>query len=233
MDTAYWLTRACWYLTLLLAILGILLSAQQVTVLNFLGEIPDFDEENAEAIVDHYLPLLVTGARHQANQPEAQSRKIYSGTSTPNKRMVFVWQCPIMFMSYSASLFLLGLTILVITPLIRLSENGWTGDATVRTKENGLCGKKPLTNFRWQLFIWALALHLLSSSSSVHSGSTITLISTLIPLSARTQRPNERLWTSIDPKFQGKRDCNVPTRLKGELIRSRLASIRPRIRCNL
>lgn len=139
---AYWLTRACWYLTLLLAVLGILLSAQQVTVLNFLGDIPAFDDDSAEETVDRYMPLLISGARHLTNQPEAQCRKGYPGPCRPNKRMMFVWQCPIMFMSYSASLFLAGLTVLVITPLIRLQENGWTGDATVSNTTKNCLGSK-------------------------------------------------------------------------------------------
>jgi hypothetical protein len=45
--------------------------------------------------------------------------------------MVFTWQCPVMFMSYSVCLFLLGLTMLVITPLIRYREQGWSGESTV------------------------------------------------------------------------------------------------------
>ena len=32
--------------------------------------------------------------------------------------MIFTWQCPIMFLSYSVLFFLAGLTILVCTPLI-------------------------------------------------------------------------------------------------------------------
>ena len=51
------------------------------------------------------------------------------GVWRPRLEIVFIWQCPIIFMSYSVCLFLAGLTILVCTPLIRGGE--WNTDANV------------------------------------------------------------------------------------------------------
>ena len=41
------------------------------------------------------------------------------GEWRPRWKMVFIWQCPAMFMSYSVCFFLAGLTLFVCTPLIR------------------------------------------------------------------------------------------------------------------
>lgn len=46
-------------------------------------------------------------------------------------KMVFTWQCPMMFMAYSVCAFLAGLTILVCTPLIR-REGAWNAGCNVR-----------------------------------------------------------------------------------------------------
>jgi hypothetical protein len=46
--------------------------------------------------------------------------------------MVFTWQCPLMFMSYSVCAFLAGLTVLVCTPLIQRS-GGWNAGCNVST----------------------------------------------------------------------------------------------------
>lgn len=51
------------------------------------------------------------------------------GEWKPRWKMMFIWQCPIMFMSYSVLFFLAGLTIFVCTPLIRW--NGWNTGSNV------------------------------------------------------------------------------------------------------
>jgi hypothetical protein len=107
-------------MSLILAILGILLSASEVTVLDLLGPLalppPSHAQalSNIDGIVDRYRPLLMspttasTTAQHYV----------------PRWKMVFTWQAPVMFMSYSVCAFLGGLTILVCTPFIR-HEREW------------------------------------------------------------------------------------------------------------
>ena len=114
------------------AILGILLSAQQAAVLHLLGNIPkDAALPESTVIVNRYLPLLITGSRRAVGLESGQEKIRTATPCEPRWHMVFTWQCPVMFMSYSVCTFLFGLTVLVITPLIHLREHGWTGQATV------------------------------------------------------------------------------------------------------
>lgn len=63
-----------------------------------------------------YYPLLLSPTNDAAGP-----------TYVPRKKMVLTWQAPVMFMSYSVCAFLVGLTILVITPLIRDARTWGTG----------------------------------------------------------------------------------------------------------
>ena len=118
-ESSYWLASALWYCCLVFSILGILLSAQQLAVLNMLPEVPrSTDSEHATNVVLMYLPLLLSRMKRP---PEiGEDRGIADvGVWRPKWKMVFTWQCPMMFMSYSVCLFLAGLTLVVCTPLIR------------------------------------------------------------------------------------------------------------------
>ncbi|USP81509.1 uncharacterized protein yc1106_08783 [Curvularia clavata] len=117
---AYWLTHGFWHMSLILAILGILLSASEVTVLDLLGPLTLPPPSHAQALstidgmVDRYRPLLLSPTT------SASGGQHY----VPRRKMVFTWQAPVMFMSYSVCAFLGGLTILVCTPFIR-HEREW------------------------------------------------------------------------------------------------------------
>lgn len=129
-SDAYWLAPALWHCSLVLSILGILLSAQQVAVLNLMGELPTRSTlPLATADVRRYLVLMLSEIGQQELERESQLRRNGLGVWKPRWKMVFVWQCPIMFMSYSVCLFLAGLTVLVCTPLIRGGD--WSTDANV------------------------------------------------------------------------------------------------------
>lgn len=111
----------------MLSILGILISAQQVAVLDLLGS-PQTPRTKTISVaryttnniknksplddVGRYLPLLLTEAHHG------------DGGWRPRWKMVFIWQCPIMFMGYAVCAYLAGLTIYVCTPLIRGNKVG-------------------------------------------------------------------------------------------------------------
>lgn len=117
----------------MLSILGILLSAQQMAVFHLLGEIPQSDSRIARAVVARYRPLLIecTIRNGSDKRKNRQSLETETPRFRPKRSMVFTWQCPMMFMSYSVCLFLLGLTLVVITPLIRIRERGWNGGVKV------------------------------------------------------------------------------------------------------
>ena len=110
-----------------------MLAAQQVTVLQVLGKPPltqqtvnsDYALEKAD--VRRFLPLIlreVVRPAESSSSRRAESAASWEGDSIvgewrPRWKMVFVWQCPLMFLSYSLCFFLAGLTLFVCTPLIR------------------------------------------------------------------------------------------------------------------
>ncbi|KAL6171040.1 hypothetical protein ACJQWK_03985 [Exserohilum turcicum] len=117
-SEAYWLTHGFWHMSLILAILGILLSASEVTVLNLLGPVKPLVQQQQQQqrpvttldiAIAKYRPLLFTLTTDNAGAPRY----------APRRKMVFTWQAPLMFMSYSVCAFLAGLTILVCSPFIR------------------------------------------------------------------------------------------------------------------
>lgn len=115
-EEAYWLTHGFWHASLVLSILGILISASQITVLNTLGPLPN-RQRGTQTMdsIKRYEPLLLshTGSKF-----------------IPRRKMLFLWQCPMMFMSYSVCAFLAGLSVLVCTPLIRYKDD-WTAGCNV------------------------------------------------------------------------------------------------------
>ena len=96
---------------------GLLLGAQQAAVLDLLGEPREHSDPHITTIdLNRYLPLMlrVRRARTSSGIPEIGG---------PRWKMIFIWQCPVMFMSWSAGLFYMGLVILVCSPLIQRSQS--------------------------------------------------------------------------------------------------------------
>jgi hypothetical protein len=128
-------------MSLILAILGILLSASEVTVLDLLGPIRSPPQHGAAAM-ERYRPLLLAAV--PLPSPSSISPLQKTGTQAtattagaaqsyvPRRKMVFIWQAPLMFMSYSVCAFLAGLTILVCSPFIR-GEQEWGVGHNVRS----------------------------------------------------------------------------------------------------
>jgi hypothetical protein len=107
------------------------LSAQQISVLEILGPIPEPNSPALEAAIRNYLPLLMSKANrpNDASGHELGKNPVQADAWTPKWKMIFIWQCSIMFMSYSVCLFLAGLTLVVCTPLIR--GDAWGGGSNV------------------------------------------------------------------------------------------------------
>ena len=122
MLEAYWLASAFWYTSLVLSIFGIMLAAQQTSVLHLLGKpAPSAVDVCLEKTNMHrFLPLILTEKRRQ-DLRGMRSLNLGEGNKQwrPRWKMVFIWQCPMMFTSYSVCSFLIGLTLFVCTPLIR------------------------------------------------------------------------------------------------------------------
>lgn len=120
-DDAYWLAAAFWYSSLVFSIFGILLAAQQVAVLQFLCNSPMQSNGGRleKANVRRLLPLILTEVRPRGSHTDSVGENEGVGEWRPRWKMVFIWQCPSMFLAYSVCLFLAGLTLVVCTPLIR------------------------------------------------------------------------------------------------------------------
>ena len=120
----YWLGPAFWYSSLVLSILAILLSSSQAFIFNALSEPTVEDYHN-------YLKLIITTSNENPSVNEELSvrnepRLSTNTTFVPKWKMMFTWQCPMMFMAYSVCFYLGGLAIYVCTPLFNgeISSSG-------------------------------------------------------------------------------------------------------------
>ncbi len=113
-ESTYWLAQAFWYCSLALAISALISSAQQSKVLDSLPSTSDdsIAKEDLEIVAQSILRLSPS-----QNLPQnSQDTLVKRGGS--HQAMVYVWQCPTMFMSYAWLTFLVGLTLHICTPLI-------------------------------------------------------------------------------------------------------------------
>ena len=92
----------------MLAVLGILVSAQQVAVLALLGE-PKVSK--GQEHIRRYRPLLLTEVGKQGFEVRLYSDGRNLDIWRPRWKMVFTWQCPIMFVSYSVVYFPSGIDL--------------------------------------------------------------------------------------------------------------------------
>lgn len=108
------------------SVCSILLAAQQISLLALIGELP----VEANACSAHQM-------RRQINQLLAEDpmrpRATADLESISSERMlewkvswklIFTWQCPIMFIGYSTLMYFIGLVVIVCTPLIHREEWG-------------------------------------------------------------------------------------------------------------
>ena len=107
LSTTYWPGPALWYGSIILALTSIIVGAQQAMFM------PDtVDTEAAQEF----------RRRHIANNGSEKRPE-------PRQIMLFVWQAPLMCLSYSIVFFLAGLTSVVLSPLAQ--RPGWNAEAKV------------------------------------------------------------------------------------------------------
>lgn len=131
-SNSYWLASTLWYCSLVLSILDILISAQQIAVLDLLDTRQNEKKPASVRMrVRRYLPLLLTKVPPQSSAAGFDENSI--GEWRPRWKMVFIWQCSIMFLAYSVTLYLAGLTVFICTPLIR--RETWSTGSNVSRSE--------------------------------------------------------------------------------------------------
>lgn len=100
------------------SVCGILIAAQQVSLLMLIGELPESPADmSSQSLRRHLGQILV-------ERPVRRGGSVETTGEIPPQwsiswRLIFAWQCPMMFFGYSTLLYFIGLTVIVCTPLIQ------------------------------------------------------------------------------------------------------------------
>ena len=109
LSSSHWSGPALWYGSIILALMAVMLGAQQVMFL------PDKFDGNA--------------ARDFRKRLMVRSREKMRAELEPRQSILFAWQAPLMCLSCSVVFFHAGLLSVVISPLAR--KPGWGDEAKV------------------------------------------------------------------------------------------------------
>jgi hypothetical protein len=115
-TSAYWLARALWYSSLLLAISAAITSAQHTSIIDSMA--PTSPERPLDIAELHYMRKVILRFSDEAASDIERNE---FGETKPGFRarvMLYIWQCPMMLMAYSWVTFGLALTLFICTPFI-------------------------------------------------------------------------------------------------------------------
>ncbi|KAM7192144.1 hypothetical protein V8F20_008979 [Naviculisporaceae sp. PSN 640] len=138
-ESSIWVGPAFWYASLSMAICGIFLGAQQLSVLSLLGELPVLKEEkdgkegkknkkkakgkgvSAGVLKRHLRQILYEfqEVKQTVRDEEVRQDRQEETKWNISWRSIFTWQCPMMFIAYSTLFYIVGLSVVVLTPLIK------------------------------------------------------------------------------------------------------------------
>lgn len=99
-SKAHWTAPAFWYVSIVLAIMSVVIAAQQTSVLSSL-------QKTKFSIV--------------------QDRLVQSVAALPRRKMLYAWQIPLQCLSYSIVAFLVGFSSYIVSPIT--AANPWDGKA--------------------------------------------------------------------------------------------------------
>lgn len=151
-----------WYSSLVLSVFAILLSSSQAFIFNALNR-PTLKPKSS-GDYRRYLSMIMAHADLESIQSDRQSPRLDElSHAIPRWIMVFTWQAPMMFMAYAVTLFLIGLTFYVCTPL-------FNGEVTTQG------GKVRLKRTTMKLRLSLLRRY--QSSTSQFLGSRVPFLST-------------------------------------------------------
>ena len=123
------------------SVCGILIAAQQLSLLTLIGELPPEAQAPAPRDIRRHLNLLL---KKQQSEPGDGARESWR----LSWNSIFTWQCPMMFIGYSFLFYFVGLTVVVCTPLINREEWGPSiYVCTILAVADPFCEKAVLTNF--------------------------------------------------------------------------------------
>ena len=107
-GATYWLATALFYFSLSLSLWAVILSTQQKSVTRTLSV---YQDDAAQLRLKAQVILRIPDGRARAGKARTFAEL----------NMLYVWQCPLMLMSYGWATLLLGLTLHVCSPLIPYS----------------------------------------------------------------------------------------------------------------
>jgi len=102
MDDSYWLARALFYFSLSLSLWAVIASAQQFSVIHAFP--PGTDHQDTARVI----------LRRSVNRTVSLTRRSFAELN-----MLYVWQVPLMQISYAWGALLVALTLHVCSPLIQ------------------------------------------------------------------------------------------------------------------
>lgn len=112
MDASFWLARLFWYSSLWLSVFALVSFSQQ----RMLDQIHDPHHADDD---EHWKRLLHLFLRSSRRNDNADVELGGGGSSlVPDRKLIWVWQNPMMLMSYSWALFLLGYGLYFVTSLL-------------------------------------------------------------------------------------------------------------------
>ncbi|KAH7165192.1 hypothetical protein EDB81DRAFT_852139 [Dactylonectria macrodidyma] len=126
-QDAYWVASGFWYATLMTSVCGILIAAQQMSLLALIGELPADPHSTSKKQIERQLSQLLT--RGSARRRAASDSEDTTTGQTPewqfSWRLIFTWQCPMMFIGYSTLFYFIGLTVVVAMTYLTASGVSW------------------------------------------------------------------------------------------------------------
>ena len=125
-EKCSWVARALWYCSLSLSIWAIITSAQHGNLLKSLPQVSS-TQPTLRRDLDYILEAIFHHPRRQHWTGHRDGP--VSSLGITHGIMLFVWQCPMMLMSYAWATFLIALTLYVCTPLI--NREAWSDDHKV------------------------------------------------------------------------------------------------------
>jgi len=117
-PTTYWVSRGLFYTSLSLSVWAIMTAAQQSAVIATFPEIEIRDRQGLRDIARVIIRSNVF------SDPDPTSREAKMRQTITAASIEFVWQCPLMLMSWAWVSFLFGLTLHVLRPFIRREKWG-------------------------------------------------------------------------------------------------------------
>ncbi|EWC47881.1 hypothetical protein DRE_02763 [Drechslerella stenobrocha 248] len=143
--TSHWVGIWLFYSSLTTSIIGMLLAAQQNTLLTLLGEFSDDWRQTKRKFLEGYLTQLLTEDRSSTTGPDVEASGYRARRWRLSWQMVFVWQIPMMGVGYSFLFYIIGLTVLICTPLM---HEPWGDNSKVAV------GYLAVSGLAWGIFMY-------------------------------------------------------------------------------